>query len=165
MIKILYTVLVLLPAILVGQTNQQEINQQVWKPFIEAFNDHDADKFLSVHSRDLVRSPRDGQLVMNWDQYYSGSKKSDERDQNAKRKRKIELRFLERIASGEQAVDVGIYKTTYIMADGSVKDYYGKFLVVLRKENGQWKILVDTDSSEGGTINEQSFLSAKPLEY
>jgi hypothetical protein len=36
--------------------------------------------------------------------------------------------------------------------------------VVLRKEENTWKILVDTDSNEGGTIGEAQFLAAAPME-
>jgi ketosteroid isomerase-like protein len=71
---------------------------------------------------------------------------------------------MERVSSDEQAIDVGIYKTSYILSDGSTQSYYGKFLAVLRKENDIWKILVDTDSSEGGTIDEKSFLSANAMD-
>ncbi len=49
------------------------------------------------------------------------------------------------------------------MADGKTMDYFGRFHVVLRKENSIWKILVDTDSSENGTISEKDFLAAKPI--
>ena len=91
------------------------------------------------------------------------AKKSGDRDKASKRKRSIELRFSERMASENQALDVGIYKTTYFNVDGSTISFYGKFLVVLRKENGIWKILVDTDSSENGTIDEKSFLLAEEM--
>jgi hypothetical protein len=36
--------------------------------------------------------------------------------------------------------------------------------VALRKENGVWKILVDSDTNEGGTITEEMFQKAKPIE-
>ena len=37
---------------------------------------------------------------------------------------------------------------------------YGKFHVFMRKMDNIWKIIVDYDSNEHDTINEQSFLSA-----
>jgi ketosteroid isomerase-like protein len=150
--------------LLMAQSSPASINEQVWKPFIKTFNEHDTEGFMNLHSKDLVRSARDGNSVINWDQYYSNGKKSAERERTSNRKRNIELRFLERIAGEDRAVEVGIYKTSYLLPDGSAQNYYGKFLVVLRKENGTWKILVDTDSSEGGTINEKSFLDAKAMD-
>src|SRR5688572_22610825 len=151
---------------LIGQTqdHQKEINEQVWKPFIEGFRNGDTDMFMNVHSKDLVRSPRDAKKVETWEQYYEGTKRGNERRKTSGRKSDIELRFTERIASEAQAIDVGIYKTTSIAGDGQQRSFYGRFHVVLRKESGVWKILVDTDSSEGGMIGEKDFLAAKPME-
>jgi len=75
----------------------------------------------------------------------------------------LELRFTERVSTKDLAVDVGVYKTTVTQKDGKIQRFYGRFHVVLRKENNSWKILVDTDSSEEKTINEQNFLSAQVM--
>lgn len=147
-----------------AQNFQQLTNDQVWKPFIKTFSEHDTEGFMALHSTDLVRSARESNTVLNWEQYFSNTRKSQERDKISNRKRTIDLRFTERIASEERAIDVGIYQTTYLQPDGTSQSFYGKFLVVLRKENGIWKILVDTDSSEGGTIDANSFWSAKPMD-
>lgn len=152
-----------------AQTIQQEINDQVWKPFIQAFNDRDTDGFMELHSKDVVRSSRDSKTVLHWNEYYDQQRKSDEHGKMSGRKRQLQLRFTERIANEDQAVEVGIYKTTVFGKDGAPNSFYGRFHVVLRKERqpdkkAQWKILVDTDSSEGNTISEQHFRAAKPLE-
>jgi ketosteroid isomerase-like protein len=146
-----------------AQTPQAEINKHVWEPFVASFNNHQADAFMAVHSKDVVRSARDGKTVWNWDEYKKSQTEGDQEDIKAKRKRTLTLRFTERIASNDLAVEVGVYKTSYLLADGKTMDYYGRFHVVLRKENGTWKILVDTDSSENGTISEKDFLAAKPI--
>jgi ketosteroid isomerase-like protein len=147
-----------------AQNTQQEINDQVWKPFIQSFNDRDTKGFMAVHSKDVVRAARDGKSVMNWNEYYKQMESGDQRAKAAGSKRQLELRFTERIANKDQAVEVGIYKTTNISPDGIAKSFYGRFHVVLRKENGAWKILVDTDSSEGGSISEEDFLAAAAIE-
>jgi len=147
-----------------SQDFQKEINEQVWKPFIEGFTNGDTDQFLSVHSKDLVRSSRDSRTIETWDQYYAGTKASNERRKSSDRKSQIELRFTERIATPDNAIDVGIYKTTSSSSDGKQRSFYGRFHVVLRRESGTWKILVDMDSSEGGTISEKEFAVAKPME-
>jgi ketosteroid isomerase-like protein len=146
-----------------GQSLQHEINEQVWKPFIATFNELDSDGFLAVHSQDLIRAARDGKEILNWAQYLEQQRKGDKRTRDEGSKRIIELRFTERIANTTQAIDVGVYKTTNIKKDGSTQSYFGRFHVAMRKENGTWKILVDTDSSEGGTISEKEFLAAKPM--
>lgn len=147
-----------------GQTVQKEINEQVWKPFIKGFQDGDTDMFMGVHSKDLVRSARESKKVLNWDSYYQQTKKGNERMKTDKSRLEIELRFTERINNDAQAIDVGVYRTSWFAADGKQGTGYGRFHVVLRKENGTWKILVDTDSDEGRTIGEAQFLAAKPME-
>jgi ketosteroid isomerase-like protein len=147
-----------------SQNIQQEINIQVWKPFIQTFNDRDTKGFMAVHSKEVVRSPRDGKNILNWDEYYKQMERGDQREKAAESKRQLELRFTERIANKDRAIEVGIYKTTSINPDGTARSFYGRFHVVLRKENGTWKILVDTDSSEGGSIAEKDFLAAAALE-
>jgi ketosteroid isomerase-like protein len=145
-------------------TTQTEITEQVWKPFIKTFNEYDSKGFLDLHSKDVVRSSRDSKQVLNWTEYFQQQESGDKRSLAGGSKRTLELRFLERIGNSEQAIDVGIYKTTSIRKDGNSRSFYGKFIVVLRKESGSWKILVDTDSSEGGTITEKEFLEASAME-
>lgn len=145
-----------------GQSVQQEINEQVWKPFIKAFNNRDTESFMAVHSKDAVRAPRDSKIVWNWDEYSKNQKRWNE--QPKQNKHALELRFTERISGEDLAMDVGVYKTTSFKPDGTSRSFYGRFHVVLRKESGTWKILVDTDSSEGGTIVEKDFLNATPME-
>jgi hypothetical protein len=159
----LAAIFVLLTHLSFGQT-QQAINNDVWKPFIKSFNEFDTDAFLAVHSHDLVRSARDAKTILNWQNYYNEQKANNAKSKASGIRRTIELRFTERIASQDQAIDVGIYKTTAINSKGESSSFYGRFHVALRKENGIWKILVDTDSSEGGTVTETDFIKAQPLE-
>lgn len=156
--------LTLLSYVAYSQNAQQEINEQVWKPFLQGFNANDTKTFMGVHSKDVVRAPRDSKKVLNWDQYYAQQEKGDNADKSAKRKRSLELRFTERIASNNQAIEVGIYKTSYVNPDGSTRSFFGRFHVILRKEEGVWKILVDTDSSEKNTITEKDYLAAAAME-
>lgn len=146
-----------------AQDVQKEINEQVWKPFVQAFSQGDADGFLAVHSKDVIRSPRDSKKVFGWTAYLDQQRSSDQRAKDAGRSHSLELRFTERIAQDDRAVEVGVYKTTTIDKQGNARSFFGRFHVVLRKEGGAWKILVDTDSSEGGTIGEKEFLAAKAM--
>jgi ketosteroid isomerase-like protein len=147
-----------------AQNYQQEINAQVWKPFIQTFNERDTKGFMAVHSKDVVRSSRDSKKVLNYDEYYKEQEQGDKRGLTSGTKRDLELRFTERIANSNQAIEVGIYKTSVTRKDGTTQSYYGRFHVVLRKENGVWRILVDTDSSENNSITEKDFLAASAME-
>jgi ketosteroid isomerase-like protein len=157
-------ILICISQVAFNQNIQHEINDQVWKPFIKTFNDRDTKGFMSLHSKDAARSPRDAKVIWNWQEYFENQQKGDEREKSKGSKRELELRFTERIIGNDLAIDVGIYKTTSIRPDGIARSFYGRFHVVLRKENGRWKILVDTDSSESGTISEKEFLAAAALE-
>lgn len=150
-----------------GQNDQTDINNQVWKPFTKAIMTQDVAAFIAVHSKDVVRAELNGNRVLSYEQYLAGMEKSwpgwKESVQNNSTQYTFELRFLQRISNGVQAYEVGYFKNESITA-GQKQVSYGKFQVALRKENGFWKILVDSDSNEGGTITEETFLKAKPLE-
>lgn len=78
-------------------------------------------------------------------------------------KSNIELRFLQRIASADKAFEIGYYKTTSINSQtGEKRTGYGKFHVLLRKESGRWKILMDADANE--KTDEAAVFNCKPTE-
>ncbi|CAN5421578.1 hypothetical protein BH09BAC3_BH09BAC3_06020 [soil metagenome] len=151
-----------------GQEVQKEINEQVWKPFTKAIMNQDVNAFLAVHSADLIRAERNDKLVQTLEEYKKGMENSWPRWQERNKKTNtvyvFELRFTERINNQDRAYEVGYFKNEDTTPDGKKNVYYGKFQVALRKENGVWKILVDSDSNEGGTITEKDFLAAKPIE-
>lgn len=151
-----------------SQTDQQAINAQVWKPFVQAIMAQDVETFIQLHSKDLIRVERDSKQVMNYDQYKTGMekswpgwKRSIARDGGTYT---FELRFTERIANGEQAFEIGYFKNETVNAKGEKQLSFGQFHVALRKEAGVWKILVDSDSDNNRSITEAMFLSAKSME-
>jgi ketosteroid isomerase-like protein len=161
--KLLY--LILFASInLHAQSIQKEINEQVWKPFIASYNSLDTDGFMAVHSKDVIRAAREEGHVMSHEEYKKVMSSGNQYFKDNKSDRKLELRFIERWASTELAYEVGIYKATTSKPSGNNTISYGKFHVTLRKEAGVWKIVVDADSSEGATISDKEFLSARPME-
>jgi hypothetical protein len=44
--------------------------------------------------------------------------------------------------------------------DSTQRIYFGKFHVILERESDTWKISMDYDSNENGTIDEKSFINA-----
>lgn len=143
------------------QSHQQAINSQVWTNFIKGFNERDNDLFSSVHSQDFIRVIRDNQQIFGFDKAFE-DKPDEVKQQLQKWKRNLELRFIERIASEDKAFEVGYYKTSVVNSDTEEKRVgYGKFHVLLRKENGKWKILMDSDIQGG--VDEALFQSAKPM--
>ena len=141
---------------------QKGINEQVWKPFIKAFNSSDDAAFRAVHSKDVTRVIQDDNRIMGYEQYFKkmpDSIKVKWKDW----KKNIELRFIQRIASIDKAFEVGYYKTTSTnLVTGEKRTGYGKFHVLLRKEDSVWKILMDADARE--KTDEATFLTGKPME-
>jgi ketosteroid isomerase-like protein len=150
-----------------AQTDQQQINEQVWIPFAKAIMTHDPEAFISLHSKDLIRVERDGKSVKGYEKYKKGMMegwpKWGEYTKQNKIQNTFELRFLERHSNGEQAFEVGYFKNESINPNGEKHISYGQFHVALRKENGVWKILVDSDSRNGGSITDEMFVAADPM--
>jgi ketosteroid isomerase-like protein len=140
---------------------QDEINEQVWIPFIEAFNDRDQDAFRSVHSPEVIRVLRDRERIFGAEVYFRELPDSIQ-EKRAVWQRDLELQFIERIAQRDKAFEVGYYKTIITHTEnGEQMTFYGKFHVLLRKENGQWKILMDADANQN--VDEEIFQSANPM--
>ncbi len=167
--KKLFSILfVLVSLTAIAQNSTKEINDQVWKPFAKALTALDIKGFMQLHSKDVMRVERDHGQIMNYDQYekdltmsWPAWKQSMEVE---KTKNTFELRFTQRIANGEQAFEIGYFKNETINASGEKRTSYGQFHVALRKENGVWKILVDSDCNNNRTITEEMFLAAKAIE-
>ncbi|WKZ60055.1 MAG: nuclear transport factor 2 family protein [Cyclobacteriaceae bacterium] len=166
--KLIYLCLVGLTTTVFAQTPQQEINEQVWKPFTKAIMNQDVATFASLHSTDLVRAERNSGKILDLTEYQKNMEAGWPGWKESLAKNKIdytfELRFTERISNGNLAYEVGYFKNESVSATGEKRIGYGQFHVTLRKENGIWKILVDSDSNLGGTITEEMFQAAKPLE-
>jgi hypothetical protein len=75
----------------------------------------------------------------------------------------ISLRFLERINNNLIASEKGIYKLIINQNRENEKVIYGKFHVILIKEDKVWKILMDYDSNENNTIGEEDFYKARGI--
>ena len=149
----------------ISQDYRKEINEQLWKPFLKASNEFTGDAFMSFNSKDLTRIAIDQKIIEDYDQYASGIIPNFKRlKEEGKISRKAEMRFITRISSPNKACETGYFKSVTKLANGDIRTRYSQFFMVLRKENGTWKILVDSDTNLGGSITEEMFLKAQPLE-
>lgn len=139
----------------------KEINQQVWLPFIESFSNGNDEGFSAVHSKEIIRVLQDSKQIWGYDQYFKKQPDSI-KAKYAVWKKNIELRFLQRIDGNDKAFEIGYYKTSSKnTVTGESRISYGKFHVLLRKENGVWKILMDADAHEN--VNEKIFAGAEAM--
>ncbi|WP_027393632.1 DUF4440 domain-containing protein [Aquimarina latercula] len=139
----------------------QKINQDMYGNFSEAFKNLDYSLFASIHSKEMIRISGSGGEIKKVQDYLNGYQK---RWKNPKTTISlISFRLLERITSDTLVSDRGIYRASYTNDKNETKFFYGKFHVLLRLENNTWKILIDYDSDEKGTINQQSYDAAFSL--
>jgi len=139
------------------------INEQVWHDFTLAFEKLDHQLLRAVHSTEMVRIEGDRQSIQELDPYMEGYASWFQQVKQAGNTLQIRLRFLERINTDHTASERGIYQLTIKDAQDTDQIYYGKFHVVLKKENDVWKIVMDYDSSEGNTIGEEDFKAANNI--
>lgn len=156
-------ILILLTLPVFSQNTQilKDINSQVWHNFTKSFETLDYNLFSDLHSDDLIRVGGDNTSLKSKRSYIEEYKK---RWKASTTNQTISFRFLERICNNEKASERGIYKLTRNTNSPDQKSYYGKFHVILKKEDNRWKILVDYDSSENNTINETSYNQAFSLD-
>ncbi|HAO46753.1 MAG TPA: hypothetical protein PLZ45_01495 [Ferruginibacter sp.] len=138
-----------------------EINEQVWKPFIAHLVAGNQGGFRSVHSSRITRVEIDEGKLMDYEKYFPPIDPKQQ-EQSKKYKRTFELRFDKRISNGSRAWESGYYKGTVIPEGKEPRSYYGRFYVLLEKENGVWKILVDADTGKDAT--EENFNRASAME-
>ncbi|WP_242157478.1 YybH family protein [Aestuariivivens sediminis] len=136
------------------------INSAIWEKFTKAFETKDIELFSSLHAEDLIRISGDGKTIRGKTAYIRGY---ESRWHNKGLDQTIAFRFLERICNREHASERGIYKLTHNPNTDNEVSYYGKFHVILKQVNKQWKILVDYDSSEHHTIGDPAFNAATAL--
>lgn len=138
---------------------QQQINRQVWRNFVNAYNSYNTDAFMAVHSKDLARVLRDGEVIVGFDAYRKNIEQSNRENKRANRKQELQLRFTQRIATADRAFETGYFKVEFSEADGRTSSFYGRFHVLLKKEKNVWKITMDADANENTT--EEIFLKGK----
>jgi hypothetical protein len=149
--------LVCQPAVTQNTDYLKAINSDLWANFTKAFETLNYQLFSDLHSEHLVRVSGDSKSIKAKTEYIEGYRT---RWKNKNINQTISFRFLERITDSIKASERGIYKLTINPNSANEKSYYGKFHVILIKENNRWNILVDYDSSEDNSINDKSYQDA-----
>jgi ketosteroid isomerase-like protein len=149
-------------AALPAQEAPRQIENDVWIPMMRASAAFDPEGFLAVQSKDLVRVSVDAGEVYGLDRYQREIREGFPRARARGITRRNEIRFLRRVASDSLAWETGYFRSQVRMPDGEERVRYTRFEMILRKEDGKWKILVDKDTSDEGKITEAMFRAANP---
>ncbi len=138
----------------------EEIDAQVWTPFIEAYATNNAKLFNSIHTNDVLRAGPWG--FLQGEEYRERNRKHFSRPSPSPVH--ISFAFEYRVYQGDKAYETGVYRILDIDAAGDSSYHCGSFQVVLRKENDTWKIAQDWDSPKvnGLSVTEEDFKRLKP---
>lgn len=140
------------------KTNINQINE-VWVKFYKAFETLDYTFMAEIHSNDLVRISG-GQRISDYDTCINRYKSNFERLKEKGITNNISLRFFERISNDSVASERGIYRLIRNKGKNDEMVYFGQFHVLFKKEQRDWKILMDYDSTEDNTIDEKDYQAA-----
>lgn len=154
--RITFSLLVLLTAstgVLADSHTQAEINAQIWVPFIQSYADGDGDLHASLYSKSIVRVNR-GEVTTG--DAYIERMRDYVNSLRARGGRAIAFRFNERSTDGETAYETGVYR----LAGNNGTAHYGQFEVIIRKENGRWKLTFDHDQP----TDRAAWNAAEPME-
>jgi len=143
---------------------QVQINKDVWYNFMQAYDQLDASLFNQIHTDDVLRVAADNGTMYIGQEYKDKNLEVFNRWNSQRIDQKIEFSFLSRSQKGNWAHEIGIYKLTR-KRGGQSKSYYGKFNVTLQKIDSIWKIRIDSDTSENGTIDITDFEKGQILDY
>jgi len=132
---------------------------KTWAKFCQAFDSLDYRLMAEIHTKDLIRIPGGGSII-DYNTYIQGYREDFESAQKKNSTRSIALRFNERVNNDSVASEKGVYKMVIDKNQPRETTYYGAFHVLLKKEEGSWKILMDYDSNPGGKIGEEDFIKA-----
>ena len=135
--------------------HSEEIDNQLWKTFVKAYSSKDTEAYLSIHAKDMLRITKSG--IRQGEEFTESIRRSFARKDQPKRT--IEFKFEHRVHGKDIAYEVGYFKVTYFR-DGKEEDYFGRFSVVLRKEDNRWRIAQDWDIDRinGVPITEEDYL-------
>ncbi len=143
---------------------QKEIDQEVWKPFTEAFQNMDGEAFNALHSDDVLRANPWG--IQVGEEYKKKTLEGYKRNKERGDKRTIQFWFEHRKTKADISYEVGYYKITSKNKDGE-RNHYARFHCVIQKIDGQWKITQDWDTNNinGHKVTEDDWLKGTPLEF
>lgn len=142
---------------------EDQINTQVWIPMLTASDQFDEDGFLAVLSPDLVRVSVDRNLVYGFERYAQETREGFARARERGLRRTSSMRFITRAHSPGLARETGVFRSEVIFGDGRKRVSFTAFEMILRHEEGRWKLLVDQDMWREGKITEAEYLAAQPM--
>jgi ketosteroid isomerase-like protein len=141
-----------------------ELNRDIWHPFRQAYGALDADAYLALHGADLIRVSGRSKEIFDLAGYAAQVQPWMADLRAGGRTVAIDFRFTERIVTGDLASESGVFELTVTRPDGDRRRMYGRFLTCSRRVEGRWRIVVDHDTDDGGTVDGDTYAAGRPLD-
>jgi ketosteroid isomerase-like protein len=126
----------------------RSLNTDIWRPFSDAYNSGEVERFLSLHAPEFVWVRAPTGAILGLDQYATAVRDAFA-DWTARGIRfTIAFRFVERIASAEHASERGIFRLAGEQADGPSRVLHGRFHTFARRTDAGWRLVVDYEDSD-----------------
>lgn len=142
----------------------RSLNDGLWRPFVRAYADRDADAFLALASPDLVKAGGPGRQVQTFAGYAADTRAFFADLTSRGSRATIEFRFTERLVGADAASERGVFRIEATRADGDSRVFYGRFHTFSRRLDGRWRFVTDYDSDEAGSVDQSAFELAVPVD-
>jgi ketosteroid isomerase-like protein len=152
-----------------GQSKVKEIqniiDEQVWKPFQQAFEDLDGEALNATYAKEVLRATPNG---IDTDNAFKAANLT--RFQQRKKEGVsivLDFWFDSRRTNETTSYEVGFYRIATTDKNGETSYNYGQFHIVLKKRNGKWKITQDWDTAtiNGKAISADDFAAQASLKF
>lgn len=136
------------------------IKQDVWIPFMESYRELNTEKLVSVHSSKITRVSVDLHKIESGQEYLKSLGKLF----NQIKQMNIDIDIKFSVVTSATSAN-RVYQEGYYVFSTKAKDKksyqpmgYAAFSVILTKENGKWKISLDTDKK--AKITQEEFMKS-----
>lgn len=141
----------------------QQVNRDVWEPFVRGVGSFDDAAWASVRSRDFVMVQVGKPHFLDHDFYIEDSTKVMRELKQAGTRLALELRFEQRMTDGRHSSERGLVRTTMTEAGKDAKTFYSRFHAISRLEDGHWRVLTEYRTPAGPDA-EKEFSAAFPAD-
>jgi len=146
------------------QSVQEEINRTLWKPFKAAFETLNETALNDLYADEVLRVTPNGIDTDN--QFKAGNIKRFADNRERSTSIQLDFWFDSRHTNADTSYEVGFYRMKLSNQEGE-NSIYGQFHIVLKKENGTWRITQDWDTTSinGNTITAADFEKLPPIQF
>jgi ketosteroid isomerase-like protein len=142
----------------------QTITETLVNASAKAFNTFAYDQQFALVSKDATLILTDLSKIEDRQGYYNIIKQIGDAQKNRGLERTIQFRYHKLAIKKHLAYAEGMYKITFTNTkEGTLKNQYHAFRHVYRLEEGGWKLLVDSHTTNQDVYTEEDFLKAKAV--